>query len=66
MERGGIWDSQGDWYGDEGYLDIIGSRSLNRHTNYVWTVPAMIFYGLDILSPSFFYFTGCIICAYHR
>ena len=27
------------------------------------TVPAMIFYGLDILSPSFFYFTACIICA---
>ena len=53
MERGGIWDSQGDWYGDEGYLDIIGSRSLNRHTNY----------GLDILSPSFFYFTACIISA---
>ncbi len=27
------------------------------------TVPAMIFYGLDILSPSFFYFTACVICA---
>ena len=27
------------------------------------TVPAMIFYGLDILSPSLFYFTACIICA---
>ena len=27
------------------------------------TVPAMIFYGLDILSPSFFYFTACIISA---
>jgi NhaC family Na+:H+ antiporter len=27
------------------------------------TVPAMIYYGLNILSPSIFYFTACVICA---
>ena len=27
------------------------------------TVPAMIYYGLNILSPSIFYFATCIICA---
>ena len=27
------------------------------------TVPAMIYYGLKILSPSIFYFAACIICA---
>lgn len=27
------------------------------------TVPAMIYYGLNILSPSIFYFAACIICA---
>ena len=26
-------------------------------------VPAMIYYGLNILSPSIFYFAACIICA---
>lgn len=26
-------------------------------------VPSMIFYGLNILSPSLFYFTACVICA---
>ena len=27
------------------------------------TVPAMIYYGLNIMSPSIFYFAACIICA---
>lgn len=27
------------------------------------TVPAMIYYGLQIVSPGFFYFTACILCA---
>ena len=27
------------------------------------TVPAMIYYGLNILSPSIFYFAACVICA---
>ena len=27
------------------------------------TVPAMIYYGLNILSPSIFYFAACMICA---
>ena len=27
------------------------------------TVPAMIYFGLNILSPSIFYFTACVICA---
>ncbi len=27
------------------------------------TVPAMIYYGMDILSPSIFYFAACVICA---
>ena len=27
------------------------------------TVPAMIYYGLNIMSPSMFYFASCIICA---
>ena len=28
------------------------------------TVPAMIYYGLNILSPSIFYFATCLICAF--
>ncbi len=27
------------------------------------TVPSMIYYGLEILSPSIFYFAACVICA---
>lgn len=27
------------------------------------TVPAMIYYGMEILSPSIFYFAACVICA---
>ena len=27
------------------------------------TVPTMIYYGLNILSPSIFYFAACLICA---
>lgn len=27
------------------------------------TVPSMIYYGMDILAPSIFYFAACVICA---
>ncbi|MBT5185683.1 MAG: Na+/H+ antiporter NhaC, partial [Kordiimonadaceae bacterium] len=27
------------------------------------TVPAMIYYGLQILNPTIFYFTACVLCA---
>ena len=36
---------------------LIGSLILSG------TVPAMIYYGLQIVSPSIFYFTACILCA---
>ncbi|WP_339861488.1 Na+/H+ antiporter NhaC [Paremcibacter congregatus] len=27
------------------------------------TVPAMIYYGLQVINPDFFYFTACVLCA---
>lgn len=36
---------------------LIGSLILSG------TVPAMIYYGLQIVSPGIFYFTACILCA---
>jgi len=27
------------------------------------TVPAMIYYGLQVISPDYFYFTACLLCA---
>lgn len=36
---------------------LIGSWILSG------TVPAMIYYGLQIINPSIFYFTACVLCA---
>ncbi|MCF6195644.1 MAG: Na+/H+ antiporter NhaC, partial [Emcibacter sp.] len=36
---------------------LIGSWILSG------TVPAMIYYGLQVINPSFFYVTACILCA---
>lgn len=36
---------------------LIGSWILSG------TVPAMIYYGLQIINPNFFYFTACVLCA---